>query len=256
MAARCGFTPIAKWATESPPYGSHRRTSSTTNGPHDVFDWILNPAGYLGLFLFMVLTGCGLPLPEEVAIVAAGVMSAEGQLQPEGALVACLLGALIGDAVMYGIGRRFGHSLLVRHPRFAKFLHADRAEDFERVVLRHGFKVLLIARFMIGVRGPMYLAAGAVRIPFRRFLLWDLVCATLVVGAFFGVSYYFGRDIARLLRDAETLLTIIVLAVVAIVTYVALRRYRARIAEQVLRKVEELPTAEEERSKHRESAHS
>lgn len=213
-----------------------------------MFDWILHPGGYLGLFAFMILTGCGLPLPEEVAIVTAGVLSAEGQLHPLEAFLACLLGALIGDAVMYSIGRRFGHSLLSVHPKFAKLLHAERAEELERAIERHGFKVLLIARFMIGVRGPVYLSAGIVRMPFRRFMLWDLVCATLVVGAFFGISYYFGRDIARLLRDAEILYTIVVVGVVGVVAYIALRRYRARIAEQVLRKVEDMPTAEEGRS--------
>lgn len=212
-----------------------------------MFDWILHPGGYFGLFVFMVLTGCGLPLPEEVAIITAGVLSAQGNLQPEAALAACLLGAIIGDAIMYRIGYRFGHSLLVRHPRLAKLLHADRAEDFERAILRHGFKVLLLARFMVGVRGPVYLTAGVVRIPFKRFLLWDLVSATLVVGLIFAASYYFGRDIGGQLRDAEVLITVVVLGVVLTLAAVALRRYRAKLADKVIHTVEEMPTADERR---------
>src|SRR5690349_24846862 len=102
----------------------------------------------------MVLTGCGMPVPEEVFIVGAGVLSANGELRTEFAFAACLLGALVGDAVMYGIGYRFGHGLLRRHPKFSKLLGAQREEHFERAVLRHGFKVLLLARFMVGVRGP------------------------------------------------------------------------------------------------------
>ena len=208
---------------------------------------ILNPAGYLGLFAFMVLTGCGLPLPEEVAIVTGGILSAQGKLNPQGAFAALLLGALIGDVIMYSIGYKFGHSLLSMHPRMARLLGAERGEEFERAISRHGFKVLLISRFMVGVRGPVYLTAGVVRMPFRMFVLCDLVSATLVVGLFFAVSYYFGRDIAHWLRDAEVLLTVVILTVVGVVAFVALRRYREQLMQQVIKSVEEAPTTQEKK---------
>lgn len=204
-----------------------------------MFDWLLQSGSYLGIFVFMVLTGCGLPLPEEVAIVFGGVRSAHGELITGAAYLSCLLGALVGDAAMYGIGRKFGHSLVRRHPKLAKLLHADREEHFEKAILRHGFKVLLVARFMVGVRGPVYLAAGVVRMPFRRFLLWDLFCATLVISAFFAISYYLGafldrNAISRMLRDTEVMITAIVVVVVAIVAFFALRRHRRKLLEQVL----------------------
>jgi membrane protein DedA with SNARE-associated domain len=204
-----------------------------------MFDSLLESGSYLGIFLFMVLTGCGLPLPEEVAIVFAGVQSAQGDLQTPPALAACLLGALVGDAAMYAIGRRFGHSLIRRHPKLAWLLHAEREEQFERAILRHGFKVLLAARFMIGIRGPVYLAAGAVRMPFRKFIFWDLFCATFVVSTFFALSYVLGtqleRDaIGRLVHDTELLITAIVLTVGAVVAFVALRRHRRKLLSQVL----------------------
>lgn len=195
---------------------------------------LLQPGSYLTLFGFLVLTGCGMPIPEEVALVIAGVLSRQGKLDPAWAFSACLAGALIGDAIMYQIGARFGHGLLIRHPKFAKLIGADREEEFEQAIQRHGFKVLLLARFMVGVRGPVYLAAGMIRMPFRRFLLWDLVCATLVVGVFFGLAYYFGEDIATMLRDAEKTFTLIVLAVVLIVVFVALRRHRQKLVERLI----------------------
>jgi len=204
-----------------------------------MFDWLLQSGSYLGIFVFMVLTGCGLPLPEEVAIVFAGVRSAHGELITPAAFAACLLGALIGDAAMYGIGRRFGHSLVRLHPKLAKLLHADQEQYFEQAIRRHGFKVLLVSRFMVGVRGPVYLAAGVVRMPFRRFLLWDLFCATLVVSAFFAISYYLGgyldrETIGRLVRDTEVMITTIVLLVAGIIAFFALRRHRRKLLEKVL----------------------
>lgn len=210
---------------------------------------LLHPGSYLGIFLLMVLTGFGMPVPEEVFIIGAGVLSANGELRPELAFAACLLGAIVGDAVMYLIGNRIGrvgHGFLRNHPKFSKLLGAQREEQFERAVQRHGLKVLLLARFMVGVRGPVYLAAGAVQMPFLKFLLWDLICATLVVGVFFALAFFFGEEIADLITDAEYGLTVIALVgVVGVIAFFALRRRRQRLLEQVIVSAGEAPTPEE-----------
>lgn len=190
--------------------------------------------GYLGIFIFLVLTGCGMPIPEEVAIVFAGWGSAQGKLDPQYAIAACLLGALVGDSIMYAIGYHFGHSLMSEHPKLGKFVGAEREEYFEQAILRHGFKVMLLARFMVGVRGPVYLAAGVVRMPFRRFLLWDLVCASLVVGTFFSLSYFYGRQITDMVRDAEMTLTLIVALLGLVGVGWWMRRRRKRLLDEAI----------------------
>ena len=196
-------------------------------------EFLIEHAGYLGIVVFLVLTGCGLPIPEEVPIVVAGVVSSQGELIPELAFLACLVGALLGDSAMYAIGYHFGHSLLLKHPRFAKFVGAQREEYFEKAILKHSFKVLLLSRFMVGIRGPVYLAAGVVRMPFRHFILCDLVCATLVVGLFFGLSFYYGAEITEFLSDAEK--TVTLLALVALgVGFLMWNRRRQRMLQDTL----------------------
>jgi len=208
-------------------------------------DLLLLNGGYFGIILFLVLTGCGLPIPEEVPIILAGILSSQGHMEPELAFAACLLGALIGDSLMYAIGYHFGHSLLAKHPKLGKFVGAEREANFEQSILRHGFKVMLLARFMVGIRGPVYLAAGVVRIPFRRFLLWDLFCATLVVSTFFSLSYFYGKQITELVRDAEITFTLAVCALGAVAGLWWLRRRRQRLlAEAVDRHAEEGPLDE------------
>ncbi len=64
--------------------------------------------GYLGIIFYMVLTGCGLPMPEEVAIIAGGALAANGQLHWGLTWGSLLIGALLGDSVMYFIGHHFG----------------------------------------------------------------------------------------------------------------------------------------------------
>ena len=194
---------------------------------------LFHPGSYFGIFVFLVLTGCGLPVPEEVAIVLAGVLSAQGKLLAGPALVACLTGALLGDCLIYAIGRRWGPSLLVAHPRFAKLLRADREKTFEEAVERHALKVLLAARFMVGIRGPVYLAAGAVRMPFRRFVMYDLLSVTIVVGGVFGLSYAYGDSVLQWIRHAELTVTGAVLAAAAVLAIYLYRRHRRSASRPV-----------------------
>jgi membrane protein DedA with SNARE-associated domain len=199
-----------------------------------VVELFLDNFGYLGIIIFLVLTGCGLPIPEEVPIVLAGVLSSQNQLVAEWAFAACLFGALLGDSLMYAIGYHFGHGLLAEHPKFGKFLGAQREEYFEQAIQRHSFKVMLLARFMVGVRGPVYLAAGVVRMPFRRFILCDLICATLVVGTFFSLSYFYGENITRLMMDVEKTFTLVLLAVAGVAFLWWMRRRRQRRLDELL----------------------
>ncbi|MCH8923890.1 MAG: DedA family protein [Planctomycetes bacterium] len=187
---------------------------------------------YLGIIVILVLTGCGLPLPEEVPIVAAGIASSVGKLNPWWAFFSCLLGALGGDAVLYAIGYHFGHSLITRHPRFAHLLHAEREAGIEQMIRRHEVKVFFLSRFMVGVRAPVFLAAGVLRIPFYRFLIIDAFCATTVVGLIFGLSYAYGDRLTSLIRQSEIWLTVTVALVVcaAVCFYFWKRRRRNKAA--------------------------
>ncbi|MEN0109568.1 MAG: DedA family protein [Planctomycetota bacterium] len=190
-------------------------------------EFLLN-YGYLGIVAFLALCGVGLPIPEEGPIVLAGVLSSQGTLEPWFAFCACLGGALLGDSVMYAIGRHLGHGWLTRHKSVARFIDADKEEKFEHAVRRHGFKVLLLTRFLVGVRGPVYYAAGAAKVPYLRFLAWDTIGATIVVGAVFGLAYRFGEPIARMVHNAEEALTVLVLLALAGVGLVAVYKKQTR----------------------------
>ena len=200
-----------------------RRTTST-------MDFLINHLGYLGIIGFLALCGLGIPIPEEIPLVAAGVLSSHGTFDPLIAFGACLLGAILGDSLMYGMGRYFGHAWLTKHPRFSRFIDAEKEEKFEHTVKKHGFKVLLLTRFLVGVRGPVYYAAGAAKVPFPRFLLWDGFSATLVVGIVFGLAYKFGHGIGKLIHEAEVALTVFVLGLAAVGIFFLYRHHTQRMA--------------------------
>ncbi len=186
---------------------------------------------YLGIIGFLMLTGAGLPVPEEVFIIAAGVASAQGALNPWLALSACLAGALAGDCVMYWIGFHFGRSVLREHHWWDRFVHPEREARMEQLIHTHGLKVFFLARFLVGIRAPVYLTAGILRVRFRRFLLIDLFCATAVIGTFFGLSFFlsdrYGSAIYRWIREAEVMLTVVVVvAVIAAAFYFWRKHHR------------------------------
>ena len=178
-------------------------------------DWISH-LSYLGIIVVLTLTGVGLPVPEEVPVIAAGVASHNEQMNPWLALAACLFGAIVGDCLMYGIGYHFGRGMLNEYHWFSRRLTPERERNIEWLIARHGWKVFLVARFLVGLRSPVYLTAGILRVPFRRFLLVDAFCATIVVSAFFGLSYYFAPHIETMwkwIHNSQYALTILAVVV-------------------------------------------
>jgi membrane protein DedA with SNARE-associated domain len=197
-------------------------------------DFLLNHGSYLGIIVFLILTGAGLPFPEEVAIVAAGVLSSPGirHLNPWLAWASCLFGALAGDCVMYWIGHHFGRRVLREHHWWTRFIKPEREAQMERMLEDHGFKVLFLARFLVGIRSPVYLSAGILRMPFWRFMLIDLFCATAVISTFFGLSYFIGERVYTWINRGQWTLTVIVGVAVASVAIYLWRRHKRRVAAQ------------------------
>lgn len=187
---------------------------------------------YFGIILFLILTGCGFPLPEEVAFVYAGVQSAIGNLHWPLAIGACAVGALLGDCVMYGIGR-LGRGWIGRHAWFSRIVHLEREEQVRHLIARHGLKVFFAARFMVGVRGPLYVTLGILKVPFWRFILIDTFCASAVVGVFFSLSYFFGQKVLTWVRQGEWLITGIVIAAAAVGGILWLLHYRRKNRESL-----------------------
>jgi membrane protein DedA with SNARE-associated domain len=193
-----------------------------------MIDLLVSHASYLAIVAVMVATGFGLPLPEEAVVVVAGVFASQGKLDSTAALLCCIGGAIVGDLVVYGIGRHFGQSVVRKHRFWAHFVSPETEARMERLIGRHGVKVLFVSRFLVGVRTPVYLTAGILRVPVQRFLLADLFCASIVVSTFFFVSYYHGMTIANWIRRAEVGLTVTVALTAVLAGLYLWRRHAVR----------------------------
>ena len=200
-----------------------------------MFDWF-ERGSYLGIVVFLALTGIGLPIPEEVPIVAAGVASRAQALQWYYALPACLVGALLGDSLMYAIGRFFGAKVLKEHPWWSGFLTPEREQTIEALINKHGIKAFFVARFLVGLRSPFYLTAGILRVKYRWFLFADFICASVVIGGFFGLAYLFGDRITGLIQSMERGFTVVAILValvtLTVIAFFSFRKRRIRMLDQ------------------------
>jgi membrane protein DedA with SNARE-associated domain len=175
-----------------------------------------------------MLTAVGLPIPEEVFIITAAVLASHGQLNPWLALASCLFGALAGDLLLYGIGRRFGRNLLSKQPWWGRFFKPEREARIEEMMRNHGLKVFFLARFLVGLRSSVYLSAGILRMSFPRFLAIALFCATTVILTFFFLGFQYGRVIIAWIKRLEILLTLAVLMAVGGAVFYLWRRQRRK----------------------------
>ncbi len=128
----------------------------------------MEPGSYLAITVLLILTGSGLPLPEEVPIIAAGILAANGTLDPWLALGCCLFGAIVGDAIMYWIGYHFGRGVLRDWHWWARRVTPQREARIETLFQEHGLKVFFVARFLVFFRSPLFLTAGILQVSFRK----------------------------------------------------------------------------------------
>lgn len=146
--------------------------------------------GYLGVFLALLASGLGFPLPEELPVIAAGIMVGHEDtiLRWYYMLPVVIAGVVIGDGFLYGIGRFWGRRLL--ETRWVqKRLPPEKREKIEKQFHDRGIMVLLGARLLPGIRSPVFMMAGVLRFPLGRFLLADGLYAIPGVNLLFWTSY-------------------------------------------------------------------
>lgn len=137
--------------------------------------------GYLAVFIALMICGAGLPLPEDITLVAGGVIAGLGYANVHAMVALAMFGVLLGDCAIFLLGYRYGARIL--QWRFvARILTPSRYAKVQEKFHRYGNRVLFIARFLPGMRTTVYLTAGMThRVSFTRFLLLDGSAALISV---------------------------------------------------------------------------
>lgn len=133
---------------------------------------LVRDAGYPLLFLIVMCESSGLPVPGETGLITAAVLASQGNLKIVPVIAIAASAAIVGDNIGYLIGRKGGRWLLQRPGIF----HRQRLEVLatgEPFFERHGPKAVFFGRFLLGLRVWASWLAGATRMRWPSFLLWN-----------------------------------------------------------------------------------
>jgi membrane protein DedA with SNARE-associated domain len=202
--------------------------------------------GYAAVFALLLAAGFGFPLPEDVPLIAGGVLAwlaspletptLAGMLTDpglQGMIAVGLAGILVGDSVIYWAGRVLGRRVAEVWP-FRTLITPEKLERVERLLRQRGKIVVVVARFLPGLRAPTYFTVGHSRLPFWEFLLFDGLAAVVSAPLWVCLGFWLGDDIERAAREGsrfgQYILAGVVLVVAVLIGRAWLRRRRARRA--------------------------
>ena len=155
----------------------------------------------------------------------------------------CFAGVLMGDASMYTIGRIFGYRILqIKFMR--RFITPERFESVQKQFEKYGIWVLFAARFMPGLRSPIFMAAGmSQRVPFAHFIIMDGLAALISVPVWVFIAYYCAESLEDLIKNinsAQSVMHYVILAIVLISIFIVTKSY---IKKKAKKKAEKLAAA-------------
>ena len=148
------------------------------------------------LFVVVMLESFGVPLPGETALIAFGVLASQGHYSIVTVIAVAAAGAIIGDNLGYALIGRWGGRRLFERTRYGRRYAERFLPTAERLMAKHGGKVVFFGRFISILRFTAAWAAGIARMPWWRFFFWNAsgaICWATAVGL---VAYYAGAAAA------------------------------------------------------------
>ena len=190
---------------------------------------LLNHYGYLAVGFLVTIEDFGIPVPGETVLIAAALFAGAGRLNVVVVGIVGFLAAVVGDNIGFAIGHFGGRALALRWGKYV-FLtpeRLDRAEDFFE---RHGGKIIVVARFIEGLRQANGIVAGITGMHWRRFLFFNAIGAALWVGVWVSLGYLAGNHITTIYNQiTQYSLYVLIAAAVALAGFIIWRlRVRAR----------------------------
>lgn len=182
------------------------------------------PLAYLVVFLALLACGLGLPLPEDITLFAAGLLAYYKSANVHMMVVVGMIGVMLGDSLVFMLGHKYGEKVRKRWP-LRKILPDERFLEVKTRFKRKGNKVIFAARFMPGLRAPIFFTAGSLHLPFRIFFFYDGLAALLSVPAIVYSVWYFGEHVDYVVRVIKRVQFGIVGVIAVVASLIAIRYY-------------------------------
>lgn len=203
-------------------------------------------AGYVAVFTVLLLCGFGLPMPEDVVLATGGVLAWLARGRPVHSFAAMfrdtglltmiavgLAGILVGDSIIFTAGRRFGHRIADFRP-LRRIITPAKLERVEKELRKKGNVLVMLARFLPGLRAPTFFVVGHARLPYWEFLLFDGAAALVSAPLWVCVGFWFGSNIQEAARHAAKFSHYILAGALAVAVLLVVRWRRQRARERLL----------------------
>jgi membrane protein DedA with SNARE-associated domain len=190
----------------------------------------LNHYGYLAVAGLVLIEDFGVPVPGETVLILAAVYAGAGRLNIFLVALLGFCGAVLGDNIGFAIGHFGGRPLIERYGRYI-FLTPERIEKATAFFERHGGWIIIVARFIEGLRQANGIIAGISGIHWAKFLLFNAIGAALWVAVWTSIGYFSGSHIDSIYNTASRYSTYLAIAFGALVIgYIVRRVVRVRRA--------------------------
>jgi membrane protein DedA with SNARE-associated domain len=197
---------------------------------HSILEMLRNAVGHYGYWavaVALLLENAGIPVPGETILLLSSFLAySQHELQLSWIIVVAAAAAVLGDNLGFVLGYYGGRPLLHRYQSVFRIRTQNLAHG-EALFARYGAVTVFFARFVFGMRiiaGPL---AGVLRMPWRKFLVFNFLRAVLWVSAISSAGYFFGRHWGRLVRDVRRF-DIAVVIVVLLIAFVVWWRNRSQ----------------------------
>jgi membrane protein DedA with SNARE-associated domain len=183
--------------------------------------------GYVAVGGLIFLEDFGVPVPGETALITAAVYAGTGHLSLLVVALVAMLAAVLGDNLGYLIGRVGGLALVTRFGKYVG-LTARRYDTAEKFFQRQGPKIVIIARFVEGLRQANGIIAGTTEMPWRSFLIFNSIGAALWVTTWVLIGDLAGQHLDAIYREFQRYSLVAVILAVVVIVALVFRHLHAR----------------------------
>jgi len=191
----------------------------------DQLEPFIRDYGVIVVTIVLTFESFGAPLPGESLPIMASVLAGRGDISFPLLLLCSWLGAVLGDNIGYIIGRVLGRGVVLRHGKKIG-LDADILKKIEDVFVRFGPITVAFARFVNLLRQLNGIAAGILRMDWRRFLIFNALGGALWVLMWGFAGFYLGEHLSNIMTFARDLGMLGALVVAVILLFVVLYAFR------------------------------
>ena len=174
---------------------------------------------YVVVLGVILLSGFGLPVPEDVPLILAGYLAYYDYAHPWVLFPLTFMAVIGADMIVFYLGRRYGHHI-TKMPLMRRYLTEKRLAKTEALLHKHGGKFIFVARFLPGLRAPAIFTAGNFKVPYWKFLAYDGGAAMISVPVIIGLAYYFAEHIEHVrvwVANGEKGAIVVVLLVILVI---------------------------------------